>query len=235
MDGQAFQPDGRSAATLIPPAFGLPGVNLHTWTGWGSIPYWNGFVATLEMHGKGRFWDPRLNNGTQFPIAAANHFGDLTHINPDDDRVTPKLQGLHYYQLSLQSPQPPAKSFDQDAADRGDELFSGKAQCNNCHVEPLWTEPGWNMHKPADICIDSFQAERAPDMQYRTAPIGDLFTHTKGGFYHDGRFATLGDVVNHYDKCMHLGLTANERSDVIQYLLSLTFGPGAKPPQHSAR
>src|SRR5215468_1951244 len=41
LDGKAFQPDGRSAATLIPPAFGLAGVNLHTWTGWGSIPYWN--------------------------------------------------------------------------------------------------------------------------------------------------------------------------------------------------
>jgi len=38
MDGKAFRPDGKSAATLIPPAFGLAGVNLHTWTGWGSVP-----------------------------------------------------------------------------------------------------------------------------------------------------------------------------------------------------
>ncbi len=33
MDGKALKPDGNSAATLIPPAFGLAGVNLHTWTG----------------------------------------------------------------------------------------------------------------------------------------------------------------------------------------------------------
>src|SRR5207302_8728877 len=45
LDGKAFRPDGASAATLIPAAFGLRGVNLHTYTGWGSIPYWNAFVA----------------------------------------------------------------------------------------------------------------------------------------------------------------------------------------------
>jgi hypothetical protein len=40
-DGKAFRPDGGQAGTLIPPAFGLAGVNLHTWTGFGSVPYWN--------------------------------------------------------------------------------------------------------------------------------------------------------------------------------------------------
>jgi hypothetical protein len=71
MDGKGFRPDGKTAATLIPPAFGLPGVNLHTWTGWGSVTYWNAFVGNLEMHGKGTFFDPRLNDATQFPVAAA--------------------------------------------------------------------------------------------------------------------------------------------------------------------
>lgn len=243
LDGKAFNPqqitDGVvtgtnvPGATLIPPAFGLGGVNLHTWTGWGSIPHWNAFVANLEMHGKGRFWDPRLNNATQFPIAAANGFGDLPHIDPDSDRITPKLQALQFYQLSIPSPQPPAGSFDAAAAARGDALFSGKAQCNNCHVEPLWTDSGWNMHTASEVCIDDFQANRAPDHHYRTSPIGDLFTHFKGGFYHDGRFATLNDVVNHYNTCMSLGLTASEKSDLIQYLLSLTFGPSNAPSRSS--
>ncbi len=106
------------------------------------------------------------------------------------------------------------------AAKRGDELFSGKAKCSNCHVEPLWTEPGWNMHKPSEICTDDFQANRAPDRQ-RTSPLGGLWTHQKGGFYHDGRFATLHDVVDHYDSCMSLGLTEDEKSDLIAYLLTL--------------
>jgi hypothetical protein len=222
LDGQGFRPDGQSAATLIPPAFGLGGVNLHTWTGWGSVPYWNAFVAVLEMHGKGRFFDPRLNDATQFPVAFRNGFGNV-RIDPDSDRVTSKLSALQAYQLSIPSPVPPPGSFSPDAAKRGDELFSGKAKCNNCHSEPLWTEPGWNLHTPAEICVDPFQANRAPDRRYRTAPIGALFTHQKGGFYHDGRFANLNDVVDHYNSCMGLGLTPSEKSDLIQYLLSLQF------------
>ena len=218
-----------TAASLIPPAFGLGGVNLHTWIGWGSVPHWNAFVANLEMRGAGRFWDPRLNDSGQFPIAAAQHFGDLKlpngqYISPDDDQITSKLQALQFYQLAIPSPQPPAGSFDPAAAARGDELFSGKAKCNNCHVEPLWSDPGWNLHLPSEVCIDSFQADRAPDHRYRTSPIGDLFTHSKGGFYHDGRFPALTDVVNHYNTCMSLGLSSSEESDLIQYLLSLTFG-----------
>ncbi|HEY7336426.1 MAG TPA: hypothetical protein VH639_16155 [Bryobacteraceae bacterium] len=240
LDGKASNPqqvtDGAvtgtnvPGASLIPPAFGLGGVNLHTWIGWGSVPHWNAFVATLEMHGVGRFWDPRLNDGGQFPIAAANGFGDLRlpngqYVDPDHDLVTSKLQALQFYQLAIPSPQPPEGSFDPGAAARGDALFSGKAKCNNCHVEPLWTDPGWNLHTPAEVCIDGFEANRAPDKRYRTSPIGDLFTHMKGGFYHDGRFPALSDVVNHYDKCLSLGLSAGEKSDLIQYLLSLTFGP----------
>ena len=222
LDGKGFRPDGKSAATLIPPAFGLAGVNLHTWTGWGSVTHWNAFVANLEMHGKGRFFDPRLNNQGQFPIAAANGFADLPHIDPDDDRITKKLPALHFYQLSLPAQKPqPRKDFDPEAAERGDALFSGKAKCNNCHVEPLWTEPGWNLHTPDEVCIDSFQADRAPDHRYRTAPLAGLFAHQKGGFFHDGRFATLNDVVNHYNSCFSLGLTEQEKSDLIQYLLSL--------------
>ena len=88
-------------------------------------------------------------------------------------------------------------------------------------------DPGWNLHTPAEICIDSFQADRAPDRRYRTAPIGKLFTHVKGGFYHDGRFKTLAGVVDHYNICMKLGLTKGEKNDLIQYLLSLTFGAQA--------
>lgn len=113
---------------------------------------------------------------------------------------------LQLYQLAIPAPNPPAGSFDAAAAKRGDDLFSGKTQCNNCHVEPLWTDPGWNLHTPDEVCIDNFQANRAPDMRYRTAPIGDLFTHSKGGFYHDGRFsgpsitAALNGVVDHYTR-----------------------------------
>ncbi|HKY55109.1 MAG TPA: hypothetical protein VJM08_12420 [Anaerolineales bacterium] len=234
LDGKAFNPEqvtngvvtgtNVSGATLIPPAFGLAGVNLHTWTGWGSVPYWNAFVANIEMHGKGNFYDPRLDNAEQFPIAAANGFG---HIQNPVDLITPKLPALHAYQISLLAPRPPAGSFDADAAARGQELFAadGKAQCATCHIPPLFTEPGWNLHTPEEMGIDSFQADRSPDHMYRTAPLKGLWTHTEPGFYHDGRFATLMDVVNHYDTLFSLGLTDGEKADLVQYLLSLGDGP----------
>ena len=231
LDGKAFNPQQISngmvtrtnvpGATLIPPAFGLAGVNLHTWTGWGGVSHWNAFVANLEMHGKGRFFDPRLNNAAQFPIAAAHGFADLPHIDPDEDLITSKLPALHFYQLAIPAPKPPDGSFDEAAAERGDKLFEGKANCNSCHVAPIYTEPGWNMHTAAEICIDDFQANRAPDKRYRTSPLKGLWTHQKGGFFHDGRFATLLDVVNHYNTCFNLGLTAQEKNDLVQYLLSL--------------
>lgn len=226
LDGKAFRPDGTTAATLIPPAFGLAGVNLHTSTGWGSVPYWNAFVATIEMHGKGSFYDPRLNNAEQFPIAAANGFGN---IRSTTDLVTSKLPALHAYQLSLLAPLPPAGSFDPVAAARGEALFTGKADCATCHVPPLYTEPGWNMHTPSEIGIDSFQADRSPDLAYRTAPLKGLWTHTQGGFYHDGRFATLLDVINHYDAHFGLGLTEAEKADLAEYLKSLGDAPVTQP------
>src|SRR4051794_18791473 len=108
LDGKGFRPDGNTAATLIPPAYGLAGVNLHTYTGWGSVPYWNAFVAVLEMHGKGNFYDPRLDNAVKFPVAARNRFG---HTRVAHDRVTSKLPALHFYQLALRAPRPSRRSF----------------------------------------------------------------------------------------------------------------------------
>jgi hypothetical protein len=226
LDGKATGGPQGSSATLIPPAFGLTGVNLHTWTGWGSVTHWNAFVAVLEMHGKGTFVDARLNNPAKFPIAAnpANHFYDIRQPTPEADLVTSKLPALHFYQLAIPAPTPPAGSFDQAAAGRGKTVFNGKAKCATCHVPPLFTEPGWNMHTPAEIGIDSFQADRSPDGRYRTAPLKGLWTHTKGGFFHDGRFATLLDVVNHYNANLPggpLGLSDAEKSDLIEYMKSL--------------
>jgi len=77
------------------------------------------------------------------------------------------------------------------------------------------------MHTPEEIGIDSFQADRSPDGRYRTAPLRGLWTHQTGGFYHDGRFRTLLDVVIHYDDTFDLGLDPQERDDLVQYLLSL--------------
>ncbi len=217
-DGKAFRPDGKQAGTLIPPAFGLAGVNLATWTGFGSVPYWNAYVAATQMHGLGTFFDPRFANKEQYPVSTESGAGN-TRGKPDN--ITSKLAALHFYQIAIPAPKPRAGSFDNAAASRGKELFAKKAQCASCHVPPLFTEPGHNLHAPGEIGVDSFQADRSPTRMYRTAPLAGLWTHQKGGFYHDGRFARLADVVSHYDGHFKLGLTEREKTDLVEYLKSL--------------
>jgi len=216
MDGKAFRPDNKIAANLIPAAFGLRGINLVTYTGWGTIKYWNSFVANLEMHGKGNFLDPRLNNSDKYPIAVENHFYDVMN-NPD--LITSKLDALRAYQHSIDAPHPPAGSFDKVAAYRGAWIFFSKAKCYNCHKFPLYADN--ELHTGAEIGIDDFEAMRSPTGEYRTTPLGGLFAREKGGFYHDGRFPTLLDVVNHYNRHNRLNLSRKEKADLVEYLKSL--------------
>jgi len=216
MDGKALKPDGTVAANLIPAAFGLKGVNLTTYTGWGDISYWNAFVANLEMHGKGTFKDPRLNDPVKYPIAVENHFYDVTNT---PDLITSKLPALRAYQHSIEAPTPPKGSFDVAAAGRGKALFLTKANCATCHSGTLLTDN--SLRTAAEIGIDDFEAKRSPTGKYRTPPLGALFARSKGGFYHDGRYATYLDVVNHYNSHFILNLSASEKQDLVEYLKSL--------------
>lgn len=241
LDGKAVNPEQVTngtvtatnvpGATLIPNAYGLAGHNLHTWTGgWGTVSYWNALVAVNEMHGVGTFFDARFDDASQFPIAAAAKLGHIS-VDPESDLVTGKLPALHFYQLALPVLHPkPGEDFNRAAAARGDELFSGKAGCNSCHREPLWTEPGWNQHTAEEMKIDSFEADRSPGHAYQTMNLAGLFVRerglymfpqNKGRFYHDGRFQTLLDLVNSYDDRFKLGLTDQEKRDLVEYLKSL--------------
>src|SRR5215472_2220516 len=217
-DGKALRADGKRACTLIPPAFGLAGVNLHTWTGFGSVPYWNAYVGVTEMGGSGTFFDARLSDPTQYPLAVKD--GSF-NVRPASDLVTLKLGALHFYQLAIPAPKPPQGSFDATAAERGKDIFDGQGKCSTCHVPPLFSEPGNNLHAPSEIGVDSFQADRSPTHMYRTSPLKGLWTHTKGGFFHDGRFATLNDVVEHYNSFFNLGLNDRQVHDLVEYLKSL--------------
>jgi len=142
-------------------------------------------------------------------------------VQSDEDQVTALLPALQVYQLSLRAPAAPRGSYDRYAAKRGEAVFGGQAKCSTCHVPPLFTEPGWNLHAGAEIGIDDFQAKRSPDERYRTAPLKGLWTHQKGGFYHDGRFATLRDVVEHYNSFFGTNLTERQKTDLVDFLKSL--------------
>jgi hypothetical protein len=210
-DGTTFIPlNSPSIPVVIPPAFGLQGVGFETYTADGPISYWNNYVGVTQMGGQGSFEDPRIGlNIVQTP-----------------DLVTPKLQALLQYQLSLQAPAPPAGSFDRSAARRGADVFNGVAGCARCHTPPLYTDvvSGSDprvplLHSAAEIGADPEYASNSATGMYRTTPLRALWQHAP--YFHDGRAADLLAVVNHYDTLFQLGLSRRQKADLVEFLKTL--------------
>lgn len=199
-----FDVDGISDPVVIPPAYGLDGVELETYTGDGPVSYWNNYVAVVEMHGRGSFSDPRLGIDIDVPA--------------DEDLVADKLLPLFHYQRSLEAPAPPPGSVSEADAAAGKELFEGMALCSTCHYGPALTGEG-ELHDPAATGMDPAYAARSATGQYRATPLRALWQH--GPYFHDGSAASLVEVVEHYDSHLDLGLTAEERQRLADYLSSL--------------
>jgi cytochrome c5 len=195
--------DGVDSPIVLPPAYGLRHVELETFTGDGPVSYWNGYVAVTQMHGQGSFSDPEL--------------GITLVRNPD--LVTSKLPALREYQFSLEAPAPPTGSFDAAAAQRGRPVFD--TNCASCH-NPLSSFSDVNdgeLHEPSETGMDATYAMRTKTQRYRTTPLHGAWQHPP--YFHDGSAATLGDVVEHYDQHLDLGLPTSQKDDLVQYLLSL--------------
>lgn len=139
-------------------------------------------------------------------------------VDWSEDRVTPLLAPLLEYQLSLAAPRPPAGSFDPSAATRGRGVFE-TAGCADCHSGPLLTDAAQRLHPPAETCMDPVLAQRAATGLYRTTPLRALWQHAP--YFHDGSAETLAQVVDHYESCLGLGITPEQRLDLIEYLKSL--------------
>jgi mono/diheme cytochrome c family protein len=196
--------DGRNGPALIPPAYGLAGVNSVTYTGDGdSIAYWNRYVAVTQMHGHGAFTEPRLG----------------ISVNNPPELVEPKLAALQAYQLSIAAPPAAAGSFDAAAAARGKTVFEGAGQCATCHSGPQLTDANTRLHPTSEVPTDPTHAERSATKMYRTTPLRALWQHAP--YFHDGSAATLADVVQRYVSARGLGLTTEQVGDLIEYLKSL--------------
>lgn len=197
--------DGLSTPLVIPPAYGLLGVDQKvTYTGDGSISYWNAYVGVTQMHGQGNFSDPRIG----------------VSITQSPDLVTSKLPALRAYQLSLSTPAPKAGSYDAAAAERGRVVFSGAGQCATCHVGSSFTDVNsGTLHAPSETGTDARYAQRTATKAYRTTPLRGLALHPP--YFHDGSAQTLAAVVEHYRTVRHLTLTAQQAADLVEYLKTL--------------
>jgi len=196
--------DGQNTPLVLPPAYGLLGVDKETYTAEGPVSYWNAYVAVTQMHGQGNFSDPRLGvNVVQSP-----------------DLVTSKLPALRAYQLSIAKPAPPAGSFDAAAAERGQLVFNGAGRCSTCHVGRTFTDVNsGRLHDAAETGMDPRYAARTSQKRYRTTPLRALWQHPP--YFHDGSAPTLAAVVEHYNGVRNLRLTDQQKRDLVEYLKSL--------------
>jgi hypothetical protein len=205
-----FNFDGKNGPSVIPPAYGLKGVTSVTYTGDGAeLAYWNRYVAVTQMHGHGSWVEPRLAENVQNP----------------PDMVTSKLAALQAYQLSISSPPAPAGSFDAAAAARGQVVFDGAGKCSSCHAGTHFTDAPGKLHSPTEVVSEpepngapSF-ASRSATKMYRTTPLRGLWQHAP--YFHNGVATTLDGVVEVYNTRKSLGLSAQQKADLVQYLKSL--------------
>ena len=204
-----FNLDGKNGPQVVPPAYGLQDLHSITVTGDGTdIEYWNRYVAVTQMGGHGSFNEPRtgvwVTNGT-------------------DDLVSSVLPALQAYQLSILAPAPPAGSFDPAAAARGQQVFA--VTCATCHSGDQFTDANTRLHPVSDSMgepeapgVPSY-ASRSATKMYRTSPLKGIWQHPP--YFHNGKAATLEDVVSIYNDRRSLGLTSDQQADLVQYLKSL--------------
>ena len=197
-----FNQDGKNGPVVIPPAFGLAGVRMATYTGDGDITYWNNYVAVTQMAGHGAFKEPRLGIAVEAK---------------GEDLVKPKLPALREYQHSLAKPAAAAGSFDTAAAGRGQAVFAGAGKCASCHSGTVFTDD--KLHAPAETGMDPSYAERSATKKYRATPLRALWQHAP--YFHDGKAASLAAVVDHYDATLKLKLSAEQKKDLVEYLKSI--------------
>lgn len=197
-----FNQDGKNMPVVIPPAYGLAGVKMATFTGDGDISYWNNYVAVTQMGGHGSFKEPRLGINVEAK---------------GEDLVKSKLPALREYQHSLAKPAPAAGSFDAGAAQRGQAVFAGAGKCATCHAGRTFTDD--KLHAAAETGVDPAYAARSATKKYRATPLRALGQHAP--YFHDGTAASLAAVVDHYDTTLKLKLSADQKKDLVEYLKSI--------------
>ena len=203
-----FNIDGQNIPVVLPPAFGLRHVKREIYTGDDVVSYWNAYVAITQMHGHGRFVDPRIG----------------VSVNNPPDLVSSKLEPLRAYQLSLEAPAPIPGEFDESAARRGRAVFNGVARCASCHLGGALTDVNANrLHTAEEVGQNPAYAMRSVTKMYRTTPLRGLWNPPllTGPYFHDGTAKTLDAVVDHYVRVFKLSLTTQQRADLVQYLKTL--------------
>ena len=184
-------------------------------------------VAFQEVFGSQRALTS-VEDFTEFEQRAAYFDGDidkaaLKGLNPLD-RAS---QVHHMAEMQKLFDFPPAPKLDvfgrltaeATAAElRGEAIFRGKGRCIECHDGPAFTDN--EMH---DLQLERFFEPRVinglvatGDGPIKTFPLRGI--KDSPPYLHDGRLLTLEDTVEFFNLVLGLGLTAQEKADLVAYL-----------------
>jgi cytochrome c peroxidase len=202
--------------------------------------FWDGRAATLEDQSVGPFVNPVVQK-----LKGIEGYRSLFKDALGSDITTEAVgKAIASFQRTILSGNSPADQFDvggdQEAltedAQRGLTLFRGKARCTRCHSGFNFSDEkfhnigiGWDTNT---VDLGRFMVTKNPEDigAFKTPTLREI--SRTAPYMHDGRFASLDDVVNFYNQggiknphldntIIPLELTAEEKRDLVAFLRSL--------------
>jgi cytochrome c peroxidase len=213
--------------------------------------FWDGRAATLEDQSIGPFTNPIEHGFANYDVMMAKMmkiagYRKLFKQAFGEENITIGNVGkaIASFQRTILSGNSPADRFDQGqeegaisaAAQHGLILFREKARCTKCHSGFNFTDEkfhnlgiGWDDNK---VDLGRYMVTKNPEDigAFKTATLREIARSAP--YTHDGRFKTLEEVVNFYNKggvknphqdplIIPLELTDEEKRDLVAFLHTL--------------
>jgi cytochrome c peroxidase len=245
--GVRGQMGGRSAPTIVNAAYAR-------------LQFWDGRALLLEGQALGPIQNPIEMDMTLPEVVSKlnaiegyrTQFQDVFGTDVTSEGIAQSIASFERTVLSGDAPFDRFKAGDTSAlsegAQRGLDVFFNKAHCSACHPAPNFTDTAFHnigvgmddeQPDPGRVAISKLEGDtgafKVPTLREiaRTAP-----------YMHDGRFATLAEVIDYYDKgctpndyldeeIFALRLTPEQKADLVTFLtegLSSESYPHVEPP-----
>ena len=253
-NGEAFatgfqkQMGGRSAPTIINAAYS-------------DLQFWDGRAHRLEGQALGPIANPiEMNHPIEECVTKLNaipgyrdQFRKVFNTDVTPENVAKAIAAFERTVLSGNAPYDRFKADDKTAlsaaAQKGMKIFFGKGHCSACHVGANFTDQafhnigvGFDKEKP-DLGRYEVTKVEGDKGAFKTPTLREIARSAP--YMHDGRFKTLEEVVDYYDKGCHpnpqldeeifeLKLTPAEKADLVTFLkegLASPDYPDIAPPK----
>jgi len=226
-----------------------------------ALQFWDGRASQLEGQALGPISNPiEMDMPIDDVVAKLNkidgykkQFQALYKTDVTADGIAKSIAAFERTILSGDAPFDRFKAGDtkalSDQAQRGMKLFFGKANCSACHTGHSFSDfafhnigVGMDKEKPdlGRFVVTKIEGDKG---SFKTPTLREVARSAP--YMHDGRFKTLDEVVDYYNKGGHpnpqldeelfeLKLTKEQQADLVKFLtegLSSEKYPHVKPPK----